>query len=389
MSKPRVTTVVDVIEAACGNALTPNLFGRHRKFNSKDRKRIAEAHRNYEELTQDFRVPERGMYEVFPYVHPGWRVAKLVGGHGYEAELTDEVDKAIKSLLLYYHRLALPDGFGHLCDHFVLAPYAQSAETEAKFDAYLRLFAKLRPLIQDRIVSFLPERPTWRRANEHVDALEEILRFKVHLPHIRDEKHLMRLIEESLWIGKQFDLDLLLPTPAMVKFFNEYVGLCQRRISQTEIREASLGQMLLTAELPQLEKLTFNDIVAVRSNDEGFTSWRRALGNVMQACYEDYSDGNMSQREFGRLAHEEMAEGRARVEESINSSHYLSLAKSAASSVGVGLFATVAATPETFMEGASTALATAGGTFLLDYAIGKKKGRKDGALRAHYAVFGG
>jgi len=118
--------------------------------------------------------------------------------------------------------------------------------------------------------------------------------------------------------------------------------------------------------------LSINDIAAVRKNDERLSSWRLALRSVMQACYGDYSERKIDDREFRRLAHEEIAEGRARVADSIKKLQHLDLLKTAVKSVGVGVVVTAVSTPSNiFIEGASMGAATAGFTFLYDYVDGK------------------
>ena len=132
---------------------------------------LSHSHRfefnKYEHDKTSFIVPQKHPTEIFPYIHPGWLIAGDLGGRGYEEAIESEISN-IKSLLLYYHRVALPDGFGYVCDYYRLGE-STDQEIDKKFDSYLKLFSELRPLIQNGTIFFTPEFPTYFQARKAVE----------------------------------------------------------------------------------------------------------------------------------------------------------------------------------------------------------------------------
>jgi hypothetical protein len=163
------TNVVDVIEQALGSRLTVGLINRRWwPIGDDTRKRISLAYFQYENDKNRFKVPEKSISEIFPYVSPRWLIADDLGG-GIVSDI-DAVIRGIKLLLLYYHRIALPDYFGYLCDFYRIG--GSQPENRVQFDAHLKLFAELRPLIKDGTVFFAPEPLTFSRA---IDAVQQLV----------------------------------------------------------------------------------------------------------------------------------------------------------------------------------------------------------------------
>ncbi len=172
----------------------------------------------YEESLH-FTVPTRSNNELFPYVHPTWNVSESLGGfRGYLFGENDvEIAEAsIKKLLLYYHRIAIPSGFEYLCDYYRLGePPAEAARVS--FPNYLKLHARLRSLIRKGIVFLMPEVPSFHPARDAVNRLATSDEVAYYLEHSQFD--FRKTIEQSLWVGNKFDLDLFLPSNDVINFF--------------------------------------------------------------------------------------------------------------------------------------------------------------------------
>jgi hypothetical protein len=383
------TTVIDVVERALGRKLTLKFLSKRRGIDLDVRKRISVEFGKYESEDSHFHVPPQNITEVFPYVHPRWLISDELGMRSYKKAVDSEISK-IKSLLLYYHRVALPDGFGYLCDYYRLGA-SSDRELDIAFDSYLKFFAELRPLVQDGTIFFMPEIPTYFRAR---GAVEKLL-----LPEWVEEeiesssmpvRTLHRIMEESLWIGKQFNLDLLFPSNIASSHFEKHLLHTSQKVPQTRIQESKVGSIILEAQLPRIENLSIADIATIRRGSDSFAAWRANLRAILSSFYYDYSGSSLDQSEFERFAFEELAEGRMKIEKEVAESHYLNLLKTGLKSVGVGVVSAALVTPLAPTATVLSAVAGAGSTFLIDYLLAKSNRsevKQLNALRTHYAIF--
>lgn len=286
-------------------------------------------------------------------------------------------------------------GSPNLCDYY-LNGEPQSDAHRLAFVNYLRLFARLRELIREQVVIFLPEFPSLFPARNAVKTLSrpnEWERLRSELGSEFEEgpcDSLRKVTEESLWVGKKFGLDLFLPGRGPVTFFEAYSRLCGGALPESRILEAASGSLLLECELPAIDNVSFDDMIRIREAAEGFAAWRSSLRRVLERSYGDLSRGTFDARELRRLAFEEFAAARAAAEQEVSKSSVMALAKEGTRSVGVGLLTaliTAATAPGAEIIAAS---ATAGVTFLWDYVGWHIKGserRRNVAIKAHYAVW--
>jgi len=394
----KVNTVIDIVENALGEKLTESLLLKPQKIDLKNRQRIAKLYREYEKR-QDFKVPEAGPYEIFPYVHPGWTIAHEVGGFYTDLSGTDNllnVENNIKKLLLFYDRIALPSGFEYFNDYYRISDEEPLPEVANGFINHLKLYAKFRELISRGIVFFVPEVPTFFPARDAVekiilpDEIKNNLKNELGLTSIYE---IRKVIEQSLWIGDRFKFDLFIPGKESISFFDAYSRMILHQNPTTnKLFEASAGNLILDCNLPTIDKLSLNDIISIRSDSDAFKSWRASLRLVLQRSYEDLLKDSFNPNELRRLADEEFASARLAIETEIKKSSVLTLGKTGVRSVGIGLMAgvvtaTIVANP--FMVLASSA-ASSGITFLWDYIgskLNKSKNMKNTALKAHYALW--
>jgi hypothetical protein len=384
-----LVTVVDVVEGAIGDTLTPALLKRHRGLDVAIRQRIAERHAEYEHSPAQLTVPKREPLEVFPYVHPGWTVSDDLGA-APARETHEQAVAAIKTLLLYYHRLAVPSALGDVCDYYSGGRFMDAAEPAARaFESQLYLLAELRPLVQSGTIFFMPEPSTYGPA---VDAVARLGTPEWIYEIDRDDAGIMmrlrEIFEQSMFIGGTWDLDLLIPNGPAAESFGQFVTHTAHRISKVELAESQLGSMLLHCDLPMLDALTVKDIAAIRTDSTAFARWRSQLRSVLRAFYEDFASGAMDQRQFRRYAAEELADGKSRIEAEIRQSSYLSLASAGLKSVGIGTVVAGLTAPADAATGIASAVVTGGVTFLVDCCRQKmSRGAKVAqSLRAHYAV---
>ena len=387
----KVTTAVDAIEEALGEKITPKLLKRPNRIDSNLKKAIAQYYRRYEEAKPFLIFPkEKG--EIFPYIHPRYSIRKGIGGPHWEHPIQRTLEN-IKALLLYYHRISVPDGFSYVCDYY-LEGCPDPDPNHSKFLAYLRLFIELRELVQNGILFFMPEFPSFFPARDAVKALPEPDDWESWEREFGKQLgdgpfyDLRTILEETLWVCKNFDLDLFLPGSAMVDFFNLYCQLAFKPIPLLELKEASAGALLLTCELPLLSKVRLKDIISIRRGGEGFAIWRAKLRNILNLAYDDFLKGTFNPNVFRRIASEELAEGREKINAEIKKSHYLTLAKAACRSIGIGLLTSLVLSPTGVIMALPTAGVSTAITFLWDYIAGKRSIKEQEALKAHYAVFG-
>jgi len=393
----KVRTIIDVVEDGLGEELTESILSKPKKIDLKKRQHIARSYYEYEK-SQDFQTPTVGSYEVFPYIHPGWHVAHKVGG--YFADLSNDksikdVENQIKKLLLFYHKLALPSGFEYYSDYYRLGNGEPPIQVRDAFINHLRLYAKLRKLISKEIVFFIPEVPSFFPARDAVKKIRLPEEWEKKLDEIFGEVttwDLHERIEQSLWIGKKFNLDLFLPGKEAISFFDDYSQLIKCQIPSSRTLEAAAGNLILDCQLPAIDKLTVDDIIAVRDGSDAFKSWRASLREVLESSYDDLLKGSFDPDELHRLADEKFASSRNAIESDIKKSSVLGLAKTGFRSIGIGLMtgvvtASIMANPLTVF---TSSAASAGVTFLWDYVgalLNRSKNMKNVALKAHYAVW--
>lgn len=385
-------TVIDVIETVIGEKLTLSFLSDDSTLDVIIRQRLADAHRAYEESCP-FPKPIIMNNEVSPYIHPQWSIGKELGSHLSDMSIPGNIvhiENHIKKLLLYYHRIVLPCGFSYICDYYTRGGEPTYERDKIAFINYLRLYAKLRELIQKGIVIFLPEIPSFFPARDAVADLPQLDNWSV----FNDDGPVLilrNIIEQSLWVGKEFGLDLFLPSKGAITFFNKYSEVCRKALPESRVVDASVGELLLNCKLPAVDFLSLEDMICVREGSDSFLAWRSSLRSVLERMYSDQLHGTFNEAELRRLAFEEFAAARIAVNKEISKSSFLSLTKdSGVRTVGIGVLTRLLTEMAAPGAGLITATATAGFTFLWDYTRWKFKAteRKQlGAIKSHYAVW--
>lgn len=378
------TTVIDVVERGLEETFSNRTINQHNGIDAKRRKKIALEYLTYEENEQ-LLIPEKLNNEVFPYVHPRWILANKLGASGYVKSVDNVVVSAnIKTLLLYYHRLAISNGFGHLCDYYQISDFV-NPQIDSKFDSYLKLFLELKPLIDEGIVFFMPEQNTLGKAIKAVERLEIP-------PWLTGPDCLLRdILEQSLWIGKEHNLDFMVPNTNIVSnFLEDYFQNCGHSLQGEKIKESQIGSFLLECQLPNLPDLTLSDITLIRKNNDDFAAWRSRLRNILTVFYQDSKKERFDQNLFARYAYEELAQGRMEIMKAVKKSNSLDQIQKGLKNIGIGIISGVMMAPVAPLPAAIlTVLATSGSTFLWEYLFNNKSDDHNRlkTLSAHYALF--
>ncbi len=384
------TTVIDVIERSLGTSLTKKLTTRRRGIDAETKRRIALDYLEWEDSTQGFTCPEIPKNEVCPYVHPEW-VASEDLGRNLVSKSIETTIAGIKSLLIYYHRIALPDWFGYVCDIYKLCGEDINEATDAKFSAYLKLFAEIRPLIANGTVILMPEHLTWAPARNAVSKLNRPDWFdSLFHSDVFQFARLREIIEQSFWISRKYDLDLLVPTAGAAKFLDEYVRATGRDLTQMAQQEARLASVLLACDLPRLDELTLADMMSIRQQSRGFAGWRNQLRSILKSFYSDCDSGTLDQTEFLRYANEELAQRRNEIENELRNSNYLTSLSSGLKVVGIGTLTGLVTSPVAVGTALTAGIVAGGSTFLVEYFLSKARQgehKQLKALRAHFALF--
>ncbi len=384
---------LDAIDRALGEKLTPKFLKKH-TIGPDLRVKIAREYKDYERV--EFNAPEKSANEIFPFVHPRWNIAVELGSSGCDLHF-EEILVNIKKLLLYYHKIAINDGFPFICDiydHGYDYDWDDISRWNIRFDNYLWVFAHLRPLIEKSVVSFVPEVSVFYKARDEAKGLtiDEYKEFKEFCLSIGAKPKpffplwVLEIIEQSFWVGSQCKMDLFLPSQEAQSTYKVYVQflLSKLKKSNSILTEIDCPTTLFSTALPNPEALRIKDIIKMRFNEEGFDKWRVQLRNAITEIdqVEVYNRGVINKR-----VQEILRIGKMELEQDLKS---LSIKQQLYDSfilAGVGYTGVMAAKgifDWNVLAGVAGASAT---TFLWKFLKSERERNNTRTLLKHFAVF--
>lgn len=311
--------VFNSIEDCTGESLNERTVNNLDKLNHKQKVELVEAiewdYRRKHWFTDDDELPE---FEQFPD-----REAIITDSEGnndgYELW---ENPSLIKNLLLYYNSVAVLDPIDEILSHSVEMPGVLAKQ--------LKVLLPLKELIDADIIRLVPYRTARKAVIDQIDISGLIVRYLFHEKNsdlfdaIRlhspdnfelvsslnlDMPFLLLNAEESntlkfgfrgkndynfgtyhfaaiilkeiiiqKWIADLNDSQIAATSTNYINFYS--------RISNLDIKEVwadekLISNFLLPLKLPNIDKLSWEDIVALRKNDEDFKTWRDMMKEVL------------------------------------------------------------------------------------------------------------
>ena len=144
-------------------------------------------------------------------------------------------------------------------------------------------------------------------------------------------------------------------------------------------KERRILERLIDIPLPNLSKLSLNDIASVRTNCDSFNDWRKCLGEGI-----DRIESGNDYKQIKQALIRTLVPKKEKLEQEIKNSNILSSAKTNLSNFGVVALAGVVAGDPT--GGLATGTATTGITVLKEFLCGYKNRSSNKSLLKHYTV---
>lgn len=300
---------------------------------------------------------------------------------------------ALKRYLLYAHRIVLPDPLFYVNQHLGSSSDGLREESRRSLIGFLDFLYPIRELVRGGIVSFYPQYEHGGIMGTHlfqddgfeswIEADEDQTGDKVLLEAGQP------LVSELLFFCERFGADCSFDRPdfeSILAAMARYGGALSDRYAATArdrvlAKERAALETLGTVSLPGLDQLPIEEIVAVRTNAEGFDRWRDALGEGLLRI----DEGSAAPETVKEAVAESLVRGSREVERDLKESELLAAAKGPARTLAIGAVAGFAAAgpPGALVGGGISAVLTT----LAEYVGGRADRHAAKALAAHYSVW--
>ena len=259
----------------------------------------------------------------------------------------------LKKLLLFYPSVAVLDPVDELLSF--------AAENPSAYQHALEILLPIRPLIAKDVVRLIPDVTGRRTVLDQIELspllestlcndeilqafytydpnnYKDIIDLNLELPGLmlsaRELFSLRTLTRKNVPIGlliwavsvikemytRSLMVDISGSNLAIIaeKDWRFYAGLMQvnpTALIRSNIIDGYIAPLILKFSLPNMHNIAWDDILAIRLNDEDFYLWREALGEVIK---ETYQWGYLSQEQFLKNAKEILFARSASLRESI------------------------------------------------------------------------
>jgi hypothetical protein len=328
------------------------------------------------------------------------RSAYAFGGdesHPWEHGDSSERVIGLKRFLLYSHRLVLADPLWYINQYFGGETDTQyTAKSRLALARFLDFVYTTRELIQADIVLFYPQyEHTGLGFEKNAFQDDGFMDWYKRLPPEKRHAdpfaasahhHVVELLFYFVRNGASAFIDnpKLLPAFESVLAFGRALGGTHRVVmaDSIESEHRAAMQTLSSISLPTLDALSLRDIVAVRTQADGFEQFRSALREGLLRIDSAASADHGVIRE---AVNDSLATGRAACEREMEGSSFLSHVHENMASFGIGALAGLMAGDPTL--GLATGGATAGLTVLYKYVSGLDDQTARQAVLRHYAVW--
>ncbi len=379
-------TLPDVIENALQVECSPAALAKWEPDAERVRD-LAFAVRSFYSSLPNFAKPAT---ELRPYVAGHFAAGRkfreaFVAGSGNAGELVSEV----KRYLLYSHGLAFYDPLPYLLDYFRLDPHG--AESLRKLSAVRSLlveYSHLRELLRRGIVVPLADEvfgPISSTGPRDLEALES------RLPNMKPEAV---EIMADIVIRGQIEIeranriiDPFFPTPAYVEVFRELLRMISAKFTSSDLKEPYRVGMLADTPGFDVDRLSLDDVVKIRLDEEVFERWRDAVRKILARLHENTADFSDSDREAREVAAEVLREWQSELRKETVTDSVRGIIKGAAKGAVIGAVSGGIADPHG-LAAAGTATIGALLQVIWDLSSSHRDRVTSKAVRQHFLVLG-
>jgi len=389
-------TLPDIVENALGVRFEPRSF-EHYDPEPAELRNLAEAVLDFYSSFPDFSKP---VNVLRPYIAPRFAASSKIGedfvlGSGpafeyhFDPSIQGQLVSEVKRYLLYCHGVAIYDRLPSLLDYFRLDHHSDEARKRLPaVKAMLAEYAQLTELMRRGILVPLSDEALGTVfANDyqarHTDELHS------RLPGLTREK--LEILESLIRHGQieveraRHSIDLFFPGQNYLDVFRELLKIASVRFTSKETAEPFKVGLLATSPGLELNRLSFNDIIQIRLNDELFERWREAVGHILERLHEDKATYTDAEREATEVAGEELRHWKEDLQRRLEKTSLISLTTTAATSATIGAVAGAVFDP---VAGIGTAVLAEALQLGHHFIASRKERRTAAALRQHFLVLG-
>lgn len=320
--------------------------------------------------------------------------AEMFGGNGLSSwESAGQADRlrVLKRYLLYSHRVILPDPLFYMNQFLNSSDEALFNRSRLALGTFLDFLYATRSLIVNGAIAFYPqyehgvispyyfessEFNDWMQSHPHSD--EDLLIFEAGHPDIIQ---LLFLCERY---GASCFIDRAVYERVLEKVLQWGQALGGTTLSATvdavsEVDRAALSR-LASLDLPELDRLSLQDVLNVRTQSDGFSRWRTSLREGLTRIDSEF----VEQTALKAAVADSLADGQAALETEIRKSSLLSAAREQSGKLIIGAIAgALTGGP----WGTAAGVAGAASTVLYDFFKSRTKRNAQRSLSQHYALW--
>lgn len=253
----------------------------------------------------------------------------------------------LKKHLLYVDSICIHDPLIYLLDYF---KYPESTNTNLKFriDAVkyiLEEYASLRNLIDQDIITFQSQENTGIQfANDFYLNAEESKTVANLLPYKivpSDISMISKPILQDMDISRRLNgnIDLYFPTAEMIELYSAILRTFQQKFDSKYVIQPYLNSIIGEIDHINPNKVSVEDIINIRKNEETFRMWREFVEDILGEFYRNrilYTDSSL---EFTRIAKEKFLDLDNELKKRLHKSYVLKniTSKTEKAIIGVGV----------------------------------------------------
>lgn len=221
--------------------------------------------------------------EVAPYLFEYLKYSPGLGIPIKDTQVVraEEAIGALKRLLLYHHRVFIPDWFLWLLD-FQRFPANEEQKRRSDLSrtlGYLKVILATKSLFDSGILNMIPtEALIEAPVRNHIDYKRDTEWTEAAASDLKIPVAVFRQLLNKL-LGYQLNtidlgVDVIFPTTTEERIFASSVNTAVRGV---KAQPAPVLHFLEKLPMPGLEKIRIEDLIRIRTNDDAFRSWRDEL----------------------------------------------------------------------------------------------------------------
>lgn len=327
---------LQAIESALGFELHPNSI----KDAVLTHEIIYNLNKNIVDHYRNSPFPKKDKHHVRPYLSHDYAIGNLIHQPVYKnynlesgfGEIDYPLSGILKKHLLYVNSVCIHDPLIYLLDYFGRKKETSlSKERIPRVKLILEEYAILRDLIKSNIITFESGERTGPQSfsdyfvnDEEIQAIYKNSNFETEIS--KSFFVIEPILRDMDLIGKlDGQIDLYFPDK---KYINLYAGILktfEQKFHSEIIKKPYYNSILGDIDIIDVNRLTIDDILNLRKNEESFNLWREFMEKVLIEFYKtddrSYSDKDT---EFQRIANEMFREVDAKLKRRLHNSNYLS-----------------------------------------------------------------